>query len=289
MVMQKYLDPKNDVAFKRLFGTEKNKEILVNFLNDVLCRSNIIEEVEFLPTINIPDSAEQRVSIVDVMCRDKAGAKFIIEMQVVSTLEYLKRAQYYAARAYVGQRTKEVKYKDLKEVIFLAICNQTILPEHEHYISYHVMLEQSTHKNHLKDFSYTFIELEKFNKSAEELSSQLDKWIYFFKHAEEGEVFPQQLMKDEHIHQALDEMKSFNWSEEELLAYEHVEYEHYAYIEGMALAKEDGKKIGEQIGLEKGKIEGKIEIAKKLKDVGMNDKQIAAITELTIDEISKIL
>jgi predicted transposase/invertase (TIGR01784 family) len=151
------------------------------------------------------------------------------------------------------------------------------------------MLEQSTHKNHLKDFSYTFIELEKFNKSAEELSSQLDKWIYFFKHAEEGEVFPQQLMKDEHIHQALDEMKSFNWSEEELLAYEHVEYEHYAYIEGMALAKEDGKKIGEQIGLEKGKIEGKIEIAKKLKDVGMNDKQIAAITELTIDEISKIL
>jgi predicted transposase/invertase (TIGR01784 family) len=276
MVMQKYLDPKNDVAFKRLFGTEKNKEILVNFLNDVLCRSNIIEEVEFLPTINIPDSAEQRVSIVDVMCRDKAGAKFIIEMQVVSTLEYLKRAQYYAARAYVGQRTKEVKYKDLKEVIFLAICNQTILPEHEHYISYHVMLEQSTHKNHLKDFSYTFIELEKFNKSAEALSSQLDKWIYFFKHAEEGDVFPQQLMKDEHIHQALDEMKSFNWSEEELLAYEHVEYEHYAYIGNMALAKEEGK------------IEGKIQVAKKLKAVGMDDKQIAAITELTIDEINKI-
>jgi predicted transposase/invertase (TIGR01784 family) len=276
MVMQKYLDPKNDVAFKRLFGTEKNKKILVNFLNDVLCRSNIIEEVEFLPTINIPDSAEQRVSIVDVMCRDKAGAKFIIEMQVVSTLEYLKRAQYYAARAYVGQRTKEVKYKDLKEVIFLAICNQTILPEHEHYISYHVMLEQTTNKNYLKDFSYTFIELEKFNKSAEALSSQLDKWIYFFKHAEEGDIFPQQLMKDEHIHQALDEMKSFNWSEEELLAYEHVEYEHYAYIGNMALAKEEGK------------IEGKIEIAKKLKAVGMDDKQIAVITELTIDEISKI-
>ena len=276
MAVLKYLDPKNDVAFKRLFGTEKNKEILVNFLNDVLCRSNIIEEVEFLPTINIPDSAEQRVSIVDVMCRDKAGVKFIIEMQVVSTLEYLKRAQYYAARAYVGQRTKEVKYKDLKEVIFLAICNQTILPEHEHYISYHVMLEQSTHKNHLKDFSYTFIELEKFNKSAEALSSQLDKWIYFFKHAEEGDVFPQQLMKDEHIHQALDEMKSFNWSEEELLAYEHVEYEHYAYIGNMALAKEEGK------------IEGKIEIAKKLKAVGMDDKQITVITELTIDEINKI-
>jgi predicted transposase/invertase (TIGR01784 family) len=276
MVMQKYLDPKNDVAFKRLFGTEKNKEILVNFLNDVLCRSNIIEEVEFLPTINIPDSAEQRVSIVDVMCRDKAGVKFIIEMQVVSTLEYLKRAQYYAARAYVGQRTKEVKYKDLKEVIFLAICNQTILPEHEHYISYHVMLEQTTNKNHLKDFSYTFIELEKFNKSAEALSSQLDKWIYFFKHAEEGDIFPQQLMKDEHIHQALDEMKSFNWSEEELLAYEHVEYEHYAYIGNMALAKEEGK------------IEGKIEIAKKLKAVGMDDKQITVITELTIDEINKI-
>jgi len=276
MVMQKYLDPKNDVAFKRLFGTEKNKEILVNFLNDVLCRSNIIEEVEFLPTINIPDSAEQRVSIVDVMCRDKAGVKFIIEMQVVSTLEYLKRAQYYAARAYVGQRTKEVKYKDLKEVIFLAICNQTILPEHEHYISYHVMLEQTTNKNHLKDFSYTFIELEKFNKSAEALSSQLDKWIYFFKHAEEGDVFQQQLMKDEHIHQALDEMKSFNWSEEELLAYEHVEYEHYAYIGNMALAKEEGK------------IEGKIEIAKKLKAVGMDDKQITVITELTIDEINKI-
>jgi predicted transposase/invertase (TIGR01784 family) len=201
-------------------------------------------------------------------------------MQVVSTLEYLKRAQYYASRAYISQRTKEAKYKDLKEVIFLAICNKNILLEHEHYISYHILLGNNTYQQYLKNFSYTLIELDKFNKNVDELNSMLDKWIYFFKHAEEGDIFPQQLMKDEHIHQALDEMKSFNWSEEELLAYEHVEYEHYAYIGNMALAKEEGR----QIALQK----CKIEIAKKLKATEMREQQIAEITELTIEEISKI-
>lgn len=285
MVMQKYLDPKNDVAFKRLFGTEKNKEILVNFLNDVLNRSSVIEDVEFLPTINIPESYEQRVSIVDVMCRDTLGVKFIIEMQVVSTPEYLKRAQYYASRAYIGQRAKSVAYRDLKEVIFLAICNKSILADHQDYISYHVMLEQNTHKQYLKDFSYTFIELDKFNKPVEELDSQLDKWIYFFKHAEDSDRFPEELREDAHINQALDEMKAFNWSEEEILAYEHVEYEHYSYIGNMEQSKLESELKGKQEGLLEGERKGKLEVAKQLKAMGLDNAQIAAATGLTIEDI----
>ncbi len=280
MPIQKYLDPKNDIAFRRLFGTEKNKGILIHFLNDVLARQSVIESVELLPTIYLPDLHEQRISIVDVMCQDQEGSKFIIEMQVVSTLEYLKRAQYYAARAYINQRTKRVEYKDLKEVVFLAICNKTILPEHNHYISYHVMLEQTTHKNYLKDFSYTFIELDKFHKSADELTSILDKWIYFFKHAEEGEHFPAHLIKEAHIHEALDEMKAFNWSEEEILAYEKIEDEHSAYMSNMEAAKAEAKA--------EGIFEGKFEVAKNLKQLGLTDEQISAATGLSVGELKQL-
>ena len=281
MPIQKYLDPKNDIAFRRLFGTEKNKGILIHFLNDVLARASRIESVEFLPTIYLPEVHEQRISIVDVMCQDQNGNKFIIEMQVVSTLEYLKRAQYYASRAYIGQRVKKLEYKDLKEVVFLAICNKTILPEHNHYISYHVMLEQTTHKNYLKDFSYTFIELDKFDKSADELSSILDKWIYFFKHAEEGEHFPSHLMQEVTIHEALDEMKSFNWTEEELLAYEKIEDEHYAYVNNMEIAKAEARAEGMEKGMEKGRMEEKLEVARNLKKLGLDDARIIVATGLT--------
>ncbi len=82
MALSKFLDPKNDVAFRRIFGTEKNKDILIHFLNDILgfTGKNEIKDIEFLSTIQDPDIASKKQSIVDVLCRDSTGVQWIIEM-----------------------------------------------------------------------------------------------------------------------------------------------------------------------------------------------------------------
>jgi len=87
MALSKFLDPKNDVAFRRIFGTEKNKDILIHFLNDILSFTgkNAIQDIEFLSTIQDPEIAAKKQSIVDVLCRDSTGVQWIIEMQVAKT------------------------------------------------------------------------------------------------------------------------------------------------------------------------------------------------------------
>ncbi|MFV9897412.1 PD-(D/E)XK nuclease family transposase, partial [Rickettsia conorii] len=109
MLISRFLDPKNNYAFLKIFGTEKNKDILIHFLNDILgyTGKEVITEVTFLKTIQDHDIAAYRQSIVDVLCRDKYGTQFIVEMQVSKHPGFEKRAQLYAAKAYSKQIIKE--------------------------------------------------------------------------------------------------------------------------------------------------------------------------------------
>ncbi|KJV73246.1 putative permease [Orientia tsutsugamushi str. TA763] len=227
MHLSRFLDPKNDVAFKKIFGSEKNKDILIHFLNDILLfeGNREITEVEFLGTILDADIASKKESIVDVLCKDKNGAQYIIEMQVDPTQGFEKRAQYYAAKAYGRQpnRGKEGKYSDLKEVIFIAIADYKLFPNKEDYISRHVILDKKTYEHDLKDFSFTFIELPKFKKDrVEELSDITEKWCYFFKHAKETTLdgYNKIIGEDLIIKRAYEALDQFNWSEDELITYE---------------------------------------------------------------------
>uniref|UniRef100_A0A3B0IYI4 PD-(D/E)XK nuclease family transposase n=1 Tax=Wolbachia endosymbiont of Aleurodicus dispersus TaxID=1288877 RepID=A0A3B0IYI4_9RICK len=96
MVLLKFLDPKLDLTFKKIFGTEKNKNILIHFLNDILGFSGVheIQEIEFLSTIMDPEIASDKQSIVDVLCKDSQGNKYIVEMQITRDKGFEKCAQY---------------------------------------------------------------------------------------------------------------------------------------------------------------------------------------------------
>lgn len=230
MALSKYLDPKNDIAFKKIFGTEKNKDILIHFLNDILgfSQENQINEIQFLCPFQTPEIAAKKQSIVDVLCTDKKGVKYIIEMQVARSRGFEKRAQYYAAKVYGSQANVGDKYYNLKEIIFIAIANCEIFPNKSHYKSDHVILDRKTYEHDLKDFYFTFIELPKFHKSKEELSSIEDKWCYFFKHA--NDTTEQDLQEiignDDVIRRAYAELDKFHWTERELLIYEQVKKIH---------------------------------------------------------------
>ncbi len=265
-------------------GTEKNKDILIHFLNDILSFTgkNAIQDIEFLSTIQDPDIASKKQSIVDVLCRDSTGVQWIIEMQVAKTKGFEKRAQYYAAKAYSRQADKGDQYHDLKEIIFIAIADCILFPNKPEYKSKHTIRDEETNEHDLKDFYFTFIELPKFPKTKEDqLESIVEKWIYFFKYAEETteRELERIIGSDVIIKKAYEELNRFNWSEKEFIAYEQ---EIKRILDEKAVLAQK---------LDDAREEGKIEVAKNLLKAGVSVDLvdlIAESTDLPIDEIEKL-
>ncbi|WP_342169812.1 Rpn family recombination-promoting nuclease/putative transposase [Rickettsia endosymbiont of Seladonia tumulorum] len=231
MLLSRFLDPKNNYAFLKIFGTEKNKDILIHFLNDILgyTGEEKIKEVTFLKTNQDPDIAVYRQSIVDVLCKDENGTQFIVEMQISKHPGFEKRAQLYAAKAYSRQIIKEDEhhkkmavYAKLKGVIFLAIADFILFPNKEDWRSNHRLLDTKTYENDLQDFYFIFIELEKFNKELDQLENLQEKWVYFFKHAHQStlEEMEHLIGHDLIMKKAFYALDQASWSEEDLNTYE---------------------------------------------------------------------
>ncbi|MDE5056944.1 Rpn family recombination-promoting nuclease/putative transposase [Wolbachia endosymbiont of Drosophila bicornuta] len=285
MALSKFLDPKLDLTFKKIFGTEKNKNVLIHFLNDILgCTEvNTIQEVEFLSTIMDPEIASDKQSIVDVLCRDSSGNRYIIEMQLARDKGFEKRAQLYAAKAYSRQADKSGKYVDLKKIFFIAISNCTLFPDKLDYISSHTIRDEKTNGHDLKDFQFIFIELPKFPKSREEqLESVVDRWLFFFKYADEttDEDLRKIAEKSPIIKLAYDELDKFHWNEKDLITYEErimdLRKEEAILEYRLDLAKEEGRK------------EREIEVAKNLLKAGVSFNIIAQTTGLSMSEIKEL-
>ncbi|UCM85920.1 MAG: Rpn family recombination-promoting nuclease/putative transposase [Rickettsia endosymbiont of Culicoides impunctatus] len=288
MFLSKFLDPKNDFCFRQIFGTEKNKDILVHFLNDVLSleENEKIINVTFLPTNQDPDIAAYRQSIVDVLCQDQNGNQIIVEMQVSKHKGFEKRAQYYAAKAYSQQILEEDEeykkmavYAKLKGVIFLAIADFMMFDDKKHWKSEHRLLDTKTYANDLKDFYFVFFELTKFNKTIENLKTIEEKWMYFFKHAGDSALTLTEIEhligKDEIIRRAFEAVDQASWSEEELRTYEKITK---TRLDNLAVEQqkiEDAEVRGEARGEARGKAEGKTE--------GKAEEKIATAKEMLID------
>ena len=307
MTLTKYLNPKYDITFKKIFGTEKNKELLINFLNEALKNQidSAIVEVIFLPTIQDPEIASKKQSIVDVLCKDSTNVQYIIEMQMTEGTGFEERAQYYAAKAYVAQMQSGNKlYSELKKVIFIALANYNVFPEKEDYKSEHVILDAKTLENDLKMFSFTFVNLPKFKQLKKKLKDLTleEKWYYFLASAQDtvDADLAELVGEDEIIKQAFAALEMFSWSEEDLAAYNSEEkrrldetaIEHKmkldARTEGKAEGLAEGKALGKAEGRALGELNKAIEIAKNLLEKGFDSQDIAKITGLSEDEIKKL-
>ena len=288
MTIIKYLNPRNDIAFKKIFGTEKNKDILLHFLNDVIVTSEKkkIKEITLLNPMQHPEIISKKQSIVDVLCEDEDGIKYIVEMQVAKVGGFEKRAQYYAAKAYSSQAEKGDTYGHLKEVIFLAITEYIMFPKKKDYKSVHVILDEKSYERDLKDFSFTFIELPKFKKKEiKELKSYEEKWCYFFKYANEAEDIKGLLKNsDEVIKKAYTELEAHNWTDEELIAYEASEKVAKDTKAREAFIKDEARKEGRDEGLK----EGIEKVARNMLSKNIDIKTISESTGLTESEVRKL-
>ena len=292
MTLNKFLDPKNDFLFRRLFGEERHKDLLIYFINSVLHLEgrHAVQDVTYLKTIQDPDVAAKKQSIVDVLCKDENGVQFIIEMQVARTAGFEKRAQYYASKAYIHQMNVGDIYKDLKEVIFIALSDFIMFPKKLDWKSSHVTLDKKTYEQDLKDFSFTFIELPKFNKAIEHLETVEEKWVYFFKHGhtstdEELERF---IGSDVILKKALDVTTQYSMTEEEWNTYQQSLKHELDNKAAEQLKLMEAEEKGIEKGIEKGKADGMKAVAISMIKEGDSLEKISRITGLSEGEISAL-
>ncbi len=277
----KYINPKNDVAFKKIFANDKKKNILIGFLNAIL-EKNIID-VTILNPFQAPKLKNLKDTTLDVKAKDKNGEEFIVEMQVQRQDFFYKRAIYYASKTYVGQLKRGNDYDKLKPVYFIGIVDFNIF-ETKKYMSKHLILDVETNKNELKDFQFVFIELPKFNKKLSKLDKLSDKWIYFIKYAQSFKGIPKEFENEAEIIDALEEINKHNLTEEQLDIYEYWEMDETKQRDILQTAQ----RVAKEEGVIEGEYQKSIEIAKKMLKKGSSVEDVAEMTELSIDEIEKI-
>ncbi len=273
----RYLDPTNDAAFKRLFGTENHKPLLISFLNAILDRKgkNKIRSVEFLPQDQAPPIKGIKSSILDIQCTDESGRQYIVEMQNSKIPDFLKRSQYYLSNSYVSQLSKGSAHFHLKPIVLLAIANYPIFPKKQRCVSYHQTLDTHTHENDLEDLAYAFVELPKFKKSEDELETVQDKWIYFFKNWHDSKDIPKSVNEEELI-EAYHVMEQFNWDR----------FERETYLK--AKIAQDEEALVKAQEFEKGKDKAKIEIAYNLLSMDMDIEEIVLATGLSKQQVKEL-
>ncbi len=267
-----FVDIKNDIAFRKIFGNENKKIILISFLNAVmkLNDKDAIEYVEILNPYQLPIIKNLKASIIDVKARDKKGKSYIIEMQVAEPDGLDKRLLYYASKEYSQQIESGEYYTKLKPVIFIGIFDFNFTVG-EKYLSHHAVCDLENGERRIKDMDFYFIELPKFNMHLTELVEITDKWIFFIKEAENLDIIPQNV-DDEGLKAAYLDANKHAWSKEELEAYDYA-----------AMREQD----------ERGKVElaekrTKRDVAREMKIEGEPIEKIKKYTGLTEDEINEI-
>ena len=215
----KFVDVKNDVAFRKIFGNEKKKVILISFLNAILGLQgqDRIKDVTLLNPFQLPRIKGEKASIIDVRAIDNKGATFIIEMQVAEPDGLEQRILYYTSKDYAAQINSGDDYPLLRPVYFIGILNFTYFPG-TNYVSKHLIIDEETGECTFKDMQFRFIELTKFKKKADELVDIVDKWTFFIKNARKLEVVPSNT-DDEGLREAYEEAAQHNWSKDEYDAY----------------------------------------------------------------------
>ncbi len=290
----RFLDVKTDFAFKKVFGSEGSKDILLSFINAVIhFDGHKIDTLEIIDPYQIPLIEGMKDSYVDVKARLDDGTYVIIEMQVLNVEGLEQRILYNAAKSYSTQIVRGEKYASLMPVVALTLTDFIMFKDFEDVRSEYRMKEVKHLTEYNGDLRLVFYELPKFSKNVLELETLEDKWLYFVKKSGGLEVKPVSLSSIPEIEHALDIANEAGLSCHEL----EMQQKRRDFIilqrGSIEKAKTDGLLEGEAKGLIKGEAKGRVEatnaIVKRMKKRGISTDEIVEVTGLSVDEIEKIL
>ena len=282
-----HINPRVDLAFKKIFGVEENKDLLISLINAVVSSEDQVKDVTLLHPYNAKNLKNDKLSILDIKAEGSNGRKFNIEIQISDEDDYDQRALFYWAKMYTDQLKSGEDYGKLNKAIGIHILNFISIPETEEYHNTFKIKETTSNIEYFKDLELHTIELRKFMKTAgDELSSvmarvqsKVDLWAAFLtKYDLLNRDNLSGTLDDPNLKKALDvlEVMNFNSAERE-------EYE--AHLKWMRIEANTIKKATRD-AKEEGREEGIRAVAKNLLNSGMSIESIALATGLTIDDIS---
>jgi predicted transposase/invertase (TIGR01784 family) len=281
------INPRVDFAFKKLFGSEENKDLLISLINAIVSEQEQVVEVELKNPYNLADYRAGKMSILDIKAKAENGRWFNVEMQISEDYNFDKRAIYYWAKLVTEQLNEGMMFKELKKTISISILDFNFIPNTPEVHNCYKIINTATGKDDkLHDiFELHYIELKKFKKTYHQINSALDRWSTFLTKADklDKEHVPKELASDKNIVKAIEAVdRMFN--EEERLVYE-TRMQSLADVESkIASAEEKGLEKGLEQGREEGREEGMNEaskaIALNLLGKGIDITTVAEVTGL---------
>ena len=257
-----FADPKTDVVFKRIFGAEAHKPLLIALLNDLLELKGPrrIRDVQHLSLEQHITSPKSKLSIVDVKCTTASDRRFVVEMQVLPVEGFEKRVVYNASKAYVLQLRNAEEYPNLCDVVGLTICNFELWPKKLKSGGFKVpmlsrwrMQEQNSGHKGLRQVQYSFLELPKYT-AGNDPETLVDKWAYFFREAKNLEVVPPALSEGP-VREALEIARRATFTNEEWELYERSKMAEQDERGALSWAHREGKVEGHKEGKDEGRAE----------------------------------
>ena len=301
--MGKFINPFTDYGFKKIFGQEVSKELLIEFLNDLLEGERVITDLTFLNNEQLPIYPGERIAIYDIFCTTDTGEKIIVEMQNRSQVYFKERALYYLSHAIVRQGVKGESWKfDIKSVYGVFFIN-FLLDENQKLRTDVILTDRDTGKLFSDKLRQIFIALPLFNKTETECETDFERWIFVLNNMETLNRMPFKAQKA--VFEKLEEIVDVHsLSEEDRVRYENSVNAYRDYLatidyaakkgseegfeEGFEKGIEKGIENGIEKGIEKGRREEKFETARNLKSLGMTSEQIMQVTGLSLTEIESL-
>jgi predicted transposase/invertase (TIGR01784 family) len=282
MIEGKYINPFTDFGFKKLFGEEISKDLLINFLNQLLPSEHKITELKFKQTENLGSTEIDRKAIFDIYCENENGEKFIVELQKAKQNFFKDRMGYYSTFPIQEQAKKgDWDYK-LTAIYCIGILDFIFDDEKEQkdkYLHYVALTEQETKKVFFNKLHYIYLEMPKFNKSENELITEIDKWSYFIKNLQNLDHIPAKLQNEIFI-KAFEIAEIAKFDRKQLEEYEQ-SLKYYRDIKNVV----DTSFVE---GIEEGRKEEKYDVVKNGKKEGLSIDILIKLTGLSKEEIENL-
>ena len=276
--VEKYINPFTDFGFKKLFGEELNKDLLLDFLNELLKEEQgQIKDLTYLKNEHLGTTEVDRKAIFDLYCENEKGEKFIVELQKTKQKYFKDRTLYYSTFPIREQAQRADWIYELKAVYTIAILDFVFdedrnLPDK---FRYDVKLTDiDTNKVFYDKLTFIYLEMPKYNKTIDQLETRFDKWLYVIRNLNKLDRIPDKL-REQIFDKLFETAEIAKFTPEQVRSYED-SLKYYRDIKASLDTK-----------FEEGKIEGKIEIAKNLISKGFSISQIIELTGLTKEEIEK--
>ena len=295
--MTERISPRVDIAFKKIFGVEENKDLLISLINSIVSQADQVSDVTLLNPYNPQSFKTDKLSILDIKAKGIDGKRFNIEIQITDAADYDKRSLYYWSKLYIEQLQTSQGYSKLSKAIGIHILNFTSIPHADKYHNVFNITEKDSGLVYFKDLELHTIELNKFNPNSDDqlsdivakVKNSLDVWLAFLTRNDllDPSTLPKAL-DNPGLKKALTVLDVMNFTHIEREAYE----DHLKWLmteaETLKKAREEGREEGIEIGEARGEEKKAMAMAKKMLAKDMFIEEIIEFTGLTLDQVERL-